>query len=219
MTVLFFLANLGVGAAFLWLAVGAVALLYRRARRNAHSAPLLSALIVLAGVGLIELGLARAVFGYRAFDAGKTALHMACTLEPGAEHDAPPQIRFDFDPTRQCQNRTFYAARGAGLERVILQTVGRRGRPAAYDMRVLAYRPSFAAPLRAGEFSRTTTRIDHDLYARLLAAGGDDAATCPDAGDADALSRARRAAEALRTAASGVQAPQTVSRWRCMEQH
>jgi hypothetical protein len=220
MATLFILVNVLVGAAFAWSGVTGLGAVRRRARRATRATPMLVSLLAVLGLLLMEAGVAGAIFAYRSFDPEKTALRMACRLQPGGEPDAPNEIRFDYDPTRQCVHHTFYQFRNEGLDRVVLQNYRRRSGEFVYEMRTLSYRPAFDAPLNRGLFTRVVTGLKGDAYRRLMVTVDQDALTCPPPGDEAARSRTEKDADALRVAAghiaaSDVAAASVTSRWLC----
>ena len=187
-------------------------------RRAGRAVPGFLLVIGILGVTLMEAAAGASVLAYKPFDPTKSELHLSCRRDGPAKSDDPAEIRFDYDPARQCQNHTFYEARPDGLERVVTQSY-RQGGGRIYEASDLRFTPDFAAPNRKGVFSKTRRTLDVDAYNTLLQAKGDGALACPDPDDADDRTQASARSAALRSRWAALPAAgETIMRWRCSEQ-
>lgn len=211
----FLLISAGAGLGILILGLGLLVFLMLGSRRARRPMPTFLLVVGIVGVTLMEAAAAASALTYTPFDPTKSALHLSCRRIGPAVSDDPAEIRFDYDPARQCQNHTFYEARPDGLERVVTQSF-RQDAKRVYEASALRFSPDFAEPSRKGVFSKTRRVLDSDAFNALLAAKGDGALTCPDANDAEDHTQATTRSAALRTRWAALPAAgQTVTRWRC----
>lgn len=166
------------------------------------------------GLILMEAGVIDAVLGYRPFDPAKTPLQMICLAKGPLATDDPEQIYFRYDPSRRCQNQTFYAAKGGELRRTVMRSMRRAG-GRVYETRQLSYRPDFAHPTTRGVFTIVQS-TDQALFDRLASTVQGDPILCPAPGDLAAISHdASRQAELDRLFHQAHHAGDTTIRWRC----